>query len=120
MIALLLKNWRWVGSFLAMAAVLGWMTWQDYQVTRLKRELQEARASAASYEQTLTALQTDTKAKIAALEAERERQISRTKNMERLLGRIEGASDENNGPVAPVLRDTIDSLYDADAASKAH
>ena len=111
MTAFIFKHWRWLGSFLAMAAVLGWITWQDHQVSTLKRELQEARASAASYEQTLTALQTDTKAKIAALEAERDRQISRTKNMERLLGRIEGASDENNGPVAPVLRDTIDRLY---------
>ena len=49
MIDFILKNWRWVGSFLAMAAVLGWFTWQDYRVTTLKRDLQ-----------------TDTKAKIDA------------------------------------------------------
>lgn len=52
-----------------------------------------------------------TKAKIEALEQERDRQIVRTQNMERLLGRIEGVSDEQDAPVAPVLRDTIDRLY---------
>lgn len=56
-------------------------------------------------------LQADTKAKIEALEQERDRQIARTQNMERLLGRIEGASDEQDAPLAPVLRDTIDRLY---------
>ena len=105
------KNWRLVGRFLAMAAPLGWFTWQDHRVTTLKRELQTAQASVASYEEGLAVLQADTKAKVEAWEAERDRQISRTKNMERLLGRIEGASDEKHGPVAPVLRDTIDGLY---------
>ncbi len=111
MIDFILKNWRWVGSFLAMAAVLGWFTWQDYRVTTLKRDLQTAQASVASYQEGLAVLQADTKAKIDALEAERDRQILRTRNMERLLGRIEGASDEKDGPVAPILRDAIDGLY---------
>lgn len=107
----ILKNWRWLGSFIAMAAFLGWISWQDHRITTLKRELQTAEASVASYQQGMATLQADTKAKIEALEAERNREISRTQNMERLLGRIEGASDEKDGPVAPVLRDTIDRLY---------
>lgn len=120
MIAFILKHWRWLGSFIAMAAFLGWITWQDHRITTLKRELQAAETSAASYRESLAALQADTKIKVEALEAEHNREISRSKNMERLLGRIEGENNEKDAPVAPVLRDAIDSLYDADAASKAH
>ena len=43
MMDFIFKNWRLVGRFLAMAAVLGWFTWQDHRVTTLKRELQTLR-----------------------------------------------------------------------------
>jgi hypothetical protein len=111
MMAFILKHWRWLGGFLALALLYGWINWQSHQITTLKRELVNSRASVASYEASLDILQADTKAKIEALEQERDRQIARTQDMERLLGRIEGASDEQNAPVAPVLRDTIDRLY---------
>lgn len=111
MMAFILKHWRWLGSFLALALLYGWISWQSHQITTLKRELLVSRASVASYEESLDILQADTKAKIEALEQERDRQIVRTQNMERLLGRIEGASDEKDGPVAPILRDAIDGLY---------
>ena len=105
------KNWRWLGGFIAMAAFLGWISWQDHRIITLKRELLAAETSLASYKASIDTLQADAKAKIAALEAERNREVLRTKNMERLLGQIEGASNEKDGPVAPVLRDTIDRLY---------
>ena len=108
---LILKHWRVVGSFLAMAAFLGWVTWQSQKITTLKSKLAVSKASIASYEESLSALQADTKAKIQALEEEKNRQIERTKTQERLLGRIEGASNEQDAPVAPVLRDTIERLY---------
>lgn len=111
MIAFLFKNWRFLAGFLCMAAFLGWVTWQSHEIDRLRQELLSAQASAASYEESLSALQADTAAKIAALEAERDRQIVRTKEKERLLGRIEGASDEQDGPVSPVLRDVFERLY---------
>lgn len=112
MMDFILKNWRWFGGFVAMAIFLGWITWQDHRITTLQRELQTAETSLASYQTSIVTLQADAQAKIAALEAERNREISRTQKMERLLGRIEGASDEKDSPVAPVLRDTIDRLYD--------
>lgn len=111
MMAFILKHWQWLGSFLALALLYGWINWQSHQITTLKQELMASRASVASYEESLDILQADTKAKIEALEQERDRQITRTQNMERLLGRIEGASDEQDAPVASVLRDTIDRLY---------
>ena len=111
MIAFIIKHWRWLGSFLALAVLYGWINWQSHQITTLKRELLASHASVASYEESFDILQADTKAKIEALEQERDRQITRTQNMERLLGRIEGASDDQDAPVAPVLRDTIDRLY---------
>jgi len=106
-----LKHWRVAGSFLAMAAFLGWVSWQDHQITKLKRELLSSQASVASYEESLTVLQSDSKAKIEALEIEKRQAIQRTKNQERLLGRIEGVSDDQDASVAPVLRDTVDLLY---------
>ena len=108
---LLLKHWRVVGGFLAMAAFLGWISWQDYQVTSLKKKLAASQASIASYEESPATLQTDSQAKIEALEIEKQQAIQRTKNQERLLGRIEGASDDKDAPVAPVLRDTVERLY---------
>lgn len=120
MTGFVLKHWRWLGSFVAMAVVLGWISWQDHQITRLKRALQASQASVASYEESLAILQSDTKAKIEALEAEHGRELSRMKTMERLLGRIEGANDEKDGSIAPVLRDAIDGLYGADTSSENH
>ncbi len=108
---LILKYWRVIGGFLAMAAFLGWITWQGQHITTLKGKLAVSQASIVSYEESLSVLQADTKAKIQALEEEKNREIERTKTQERLLGRIEGASDEQNGPVAPVLRDTVERLY---------
>lgn len=108
---LALKYWRPVAGFLVMAAFLGWITWQGEQIKSLKRELLASQASVVSYEESLSALQADTKAKIQALEEEKNRQIERTKTQERLLGRIEGAGDEQDAPVAPVLRDTVERLY---------
>lgn len=94
--------------------------------TALRRELQALSSRAkpyrpllASYQATLDGLQADTAAKITALEAEGNRQTARVRNLERLLGQIEGASDEKNGIVAPVLRDAIDGLYGTDPSSKA-
>ena len=94
-----------------MAVFLGWITWQSQQITVLKGKLTVSQASIASYEESLSALQADTKAKIRALEEEKNREIKRTKTQERLLGQIEGASDEQDAPVAPVLRDVIERLY---------
>jgi len=108
---LILKHWRVVGGFLAMAVFLGWITWQSQHITTLKAKLEISQASIASYEESLSALQADTKAKIQALEKEKNRQVERTKTQERLLGRIEGASDEQDAPVAPVLRNVIERLY---------
>lgn len=108
---LILKNWRVVGGFLAMAAFLGWITWQSQQITTLKGKLAASEVSIASYESSLAALQIDAQAKIEALEIEKQQEIQRTKNQERLLGRIEGASDEEDAPIAPVLRSTIERLY---------
>lgn len=94
-----------------MAAFLGWITWQGSQIASLKKKLAASQASVASYEQSLAVLQADNKAKIEALESEKQREIQRTQTQERLLGRIEGASDDEDGIIAPVLRDTFDRLY---------
>ena len=109
--SLIFKYWRPLASFLAMAAFLGWVTWQSQQISTLKGKLAVSQVSIVSYEESLSALQADTKAKIEALEEEKNREIERTKTQERLLGRIEGVSDEQDAPVAPVLRDVIERLY---------
>jgi predicted glycosyltransferase len=98
---------------------VAFLAWQSHKIATLTRERDEARLSLASYQATLDVLQADTAAKITALEAEGNRQTVRVRNLERLLGQIEGASDEKNGIVAPVLRDAIDGLYGADPSSKA-
>ena len=77
MMAFILKHWRWLGSFLALALLYGWINWQSHQITTLKQELLASRTSVASYEESLDILQADTKAKIEALERERDRQAVR-------------------------------------------
>lgn len=121
MINFIIKHWRafGIGTGLAVLCLAGFLAWQSHKIATLTRERDEARLSLASYQATLDGLRADTAAKITALEAEGSRQTVRVRNLERLLGQIEGASDEKNGIVAPVLRDAIDSLYGADPSSKA-
>lgn len=115
----ILDHWKILGTGLLVLVITGLLAWQDHKIKILKEERDTARASLASYQTALTDLQADTAAKISALEAESGRQILRVRNVERLLGQIEGASDEKNGIVAPVLRDAIDGLYGTDASSEA-
>lgn len=108
---LAIKYWRPVVSFLAMAVFLGWITYQSHRIDTLTQKLRASEATVASYEASFATLQSDINAKIKALEEETKREITRTKNQERLLGRIKGASDDQDAPAAPVLRGTIDRLY---------
>ncbi|MGE3622468.1 MAG: hypothetical protein AB7H77_01160 [Bdellovibrionales bacterium] len=114
----ILDHWKAFGAGLLVLIVAGLLAWQDHKIKTLKEERDTARASLASYQAALTDLQADTAAKIGALEAESGRQTDRVRNLERLLGQIEGASNEKDGIVAPVLRDAIDGLYGTNAASE--
>lgn len=112
MISFALKNWKWLGGgVLVFVLVIAFIAWQDHKITGLERELVSSRASVASYQKGLAELQADTAAKIEALEIENRQSIARAKTLERLLGNIEGISDEENGPCASVLCGTIDRLY---------
>ena len=108
---LLLKYWRQIASFIGMAVFLGWIAWQSHQIDVLTEKLTTAEESLATYKEGYQTLQDQSAAKIKALEEETARQIQRTQDKERLLGRIKGAKNEDDAPVAPVLRDTIDRLY---------
>ncbi|HOO81637.1 MAG TPA: hypothetical protein PK513_03955 [Alphaproteobacteria bacterium] len=111
MISFILKNWKWLSAVFTALILVGYIAWQDHEITNLERKLLASQASAASYEKSLAELQTDTKAKIEALENENNQSVTRAKELERLLGTIEGADDEKDGPCAPVLCDTIKRLY---------
>jgi hypothetical protein len=114
-----IKHWRAVGAGLLVLVLSASLAWQGHRIASLKQERDDARASMASYQAALDGLRADTAAKIGALEAESTRQTVRAQNLERLLGQIEGASDEKDGIVAPVLRDAIDRLYGTDATGEA-
>jgi len=114
----ILGHWKTLGVGLLVLIVAGLLAWQDHKIKTFKEERDTARASLASYQTALTTLQADTAAKIGALEAESGRQTDRVRNLERLLGQIEGASNEKDGIVAPVLRDAINGLYGTNAASE--
>jgi hypothetical protein len=111
MIRFLLRHWKLAGSVLAVVMLAGLFTWQDHRIRTLKAERDRAVASVASYESSLETLRADIAVKIQALEHERDREVARTRNLQRLLGQIEGTSNEKDGPVAPVLRGTFDRLY---------
>lgn len=114
----ILDHWKAFGvGFLALI-VAGLLAWQDHKIKTLKEERDTARTSLASYQAALTDLQANTAAKIGALEAESGRQTDRARNLERLLGQIEGAGDEKDDIIAPVLRDAINGLYGADSISE--
>lgn len=115
----IIKYWKSLGVGLLALVLVATLAWQGHRIASLKQERDDARASLASYQAALDGLRADTAAKIGALEAESTRQTVRAQNLERLLGQIEGASDEKDGIVAPVLRDAIDRLYGTDAAGEA-
>ena len=117
--AFILDHWKVLGMGFLALVVTGLLASQDYKIKTLKQQRDEAWTSLASYQAALAAMQADTAAKIGALEAEGGRQVVRIVNQERLLGKVEGAHDEKDGLIAPVLRDAIDGLYRADAARKA-
>lgn|GEM_PF-2355790 len=116
----ILKHWRAVGAGLLVLVLSASLAWQGHRIASLKQERDDARASLATYQAALDGLRADTAAKISALEAESGRQTARAQNLQRLLGQIEGANDEKNGVVAPVLRNAIDRLYGPDAAGETH
>jgi len=111
MIGFLLRKWKIVAGIGVLAVFAGILIYQDYQIGSLKKQRDAALVSIASHEKALETLQEDTAAKIEALEIERQQEVARVRNLERLKGKIEGADDEKDGVVAPVLRDTFDSLY---------
>lgn len=120
MTAFILRYWKILGTGLVVLVLIGCLAWQGNKITSLKRERDDVRASLASYRETLEAVQANTAAKIAALEGEKHREVSRARDLERLIGQIEGASNEKDGPVASVLRAAFDSLYGPDAAGEVH
>jgi hypothetical protein len=77
--------------------------------SRLERD--QAKASLASYAATLAAYQASASANIKALEDESARSSDRAASQQKLLGQIQGKTNEQDGPIAPVLRDAIDGLY---------
>lgn len=107
----ILKHWKVILTVVSALSALGYLAWQDRQINQLEKRLLQSQASIASYEESLAVLQADSAAKIKAIEAEKTSEIQRTKTKERLLGRIEGANDEQDAPIAPVLRDLINGLY---------
>ncbi|MBI4030486.1 MAG: hypothetical protein HY370_02315 [Proteobacteria bacterium] len=120
MTGFIIKHWKIFGAGLLVLILSTTLAWQSHRIASLKQERDDARTSLATYQAALDGLRADAAAKIGALEAESGRQTARAQNLQRLLGQIEGASDEKNGIVAPVLRDAIDRLYGADAAGEAH
>lgn len=111
MISFALKNWKWLGALAVFFGLTVYVSWQAQEIGDLEEKLLASQVSAASYEKALAELQADTAAKIEALDIENRQSIARAKTLERLLGNIEGISDEKDGPCAPVLCGTIDRLY---------
>lgn len=111
MIAFLLKYKEILIGLTAFAIFAGVLYWKDYQIERLEQKLSAAEVTAASYKQSLATLQEDAARRIKAVEQESRQEVQRTKDLEHILGTIEGADDEENGTVSPVLRGTIDRLY---------
>lgn len=111
MIGFILRYWKVAAGIGAVAILAGVFIYQDYRIESLKKQRDAALVSIASHEKALEVLQDDTTAKIEALEIERQQEVARVRNLERLKGKIEGADDEKDGAVAPVLRDTLNSVY---------
>lgn len=115
----ILEHWKILGAGALALVIALILLWQDHRIETLKEERDTAQKTLSSYQTAFSELQADTAAKVGALESEAGRQVERARNSERLLGQIEGANDEKNGIVAPVLRDAIDSLYGTNAAGEA-
>ena len=115
MITFFLKHKNIIASLAAFAVLAGVLYWKDFQIERLEQKLAAAEVTAASYRQSLATLQEETVRRIKAVEYESQQEIKRTKDLERILSSIEGADDDENGTVSPVLRGTIDRLYGRDA-----
>jgi flagellar biosynthesis component FlhA len=115
----IIKNlpWKWIALFAATAAVAAWIWIQQERIDSLeiantsltdrKNELEtkvsEIATAAASYQRSC-------KATIAALDKIRDYDAAKLRDLEAAKKRIEKSTDADNGAIAPVLRDALDSL----------
>ncbi len=91
--------------------LLAFAAFERHEAASLRLERDQAKASLASYATTLAAYQASASANIKALEDESTRATDRAASQQKLLGQIQGETNEQDGPVAPVLRNAIDGLY---------
>ncbi len=111
MIPFLIKHKNLIIGFGAFLLLSGLLWWKDHQIESLEQKLAAANVTAESYKQGLAELQAQSARREAALEQEAASGLARAKTLENLLGQIEGASNEEDCPVSPVLRGAIDRLY---------
>lgn len=93
------KYWRFVGAgigALVVILVCAYFVYTVQQNAVLKGEIKQLKA--------------DMKATAEAYKIKHEAEIKIEKQTARLLGQLEGISDEENGDVAPVLRRALDGL----------
>lgn len=121
-----------IGGAVALVVVLGgtfW--WQDRTIKNAKEEIahlesnlalvgeyyaravDEANANADA----LLAFKARAEEDIRAQEARHARELSRTKSLTKISTRIENVQKEDDGAVAPVLRDALSGLRELQAAS---
>lgn len=110
----LTSNWKLIGAGILVLIFFGlfiYAAFESHHAATLRLERDEAKANLVAYETALTQYQASTSARIKALEGESTRATARATDLQKLLGQIQGETNEKDGPVAPVLRDALDGLY---------
>lgn len=99
------SNWQLIALVLAalLLVLLVW-SWDSRG-----RKIDELNAQIVQYEETLKQVREANSTLVARL-SEREQEVTRQLS---LIGRIQRAPESENGPVAPVLRNTLDELRNA-------
>ena len=98
-------------------ALLLFAAFERHEAAAARQQRDQAKASLASYAATLSAYQASASANIKALEEEGQRATVRATDQQNILGKIEGETNDQDGPIAPVLRDALDGLYGAGPAT---
>jgi predicted nucleic acid-binding Zn-ribbon protein len=111
-----------LGKFLliggAVVAIGGYIAWQQWTIESLeadKTQLQRDKASLEANLQATEAALADEREKVRKLAKARDRAAQRAAEFRQLQREVDNAPDSDDGPVAPVLRSTLERLRERSA-----
>lgn len=107
-----IKTVAWAIAALFIAVLLGWVMVMEEKITTERDKNHRLESNLAETLASLAAMQADHTRTVAALETVTAAQQARAATLTQSIKEVDDAPKTDDGPVAPVLRRTLDGLRD--------